>query len=86
MMASPLAPKAILMLLSSLLVRHKASMGIFREGKPCPGFLSAGGKYTELDWPCASSCNYKASAFSSLLPPSLFCMENNKLSAEYCEC
>lgn len=37
MMASPLAPNTILMLLSSLLVRHKASMGIFQEGKPCPG-------------------------------------------------
>lgn len=38
MMASPLAPNAILMLLSSLLVTHKASMDIFQEGKPCPGF------------------------------------------------
>lgn len=50
--------------------------------------LSTEGKDKEPDWPCASSYNYKANAFSSLLPLSLFCTENSKLSAEveYCEC
>lgn len=85
MMASPIASNAILMLLSGLLVRPKASMGIFQEGKPCPGFCQQE-ENVQNPTGLVPLLAIIRLVLSALHYHSLFCTENNKLSAEveYC--